>query len=173
MPRHGQVEAEPAQPSARGASEPPDSPEAPRHGVLRRIHLGTRRPSNWAKLVKFGLVGGSGYVVNLAVFAFLTQALDVHHLLAAVGAFLVAVTNNFIWNRLWTFHDSSGDSRVGAQAVRFFTVSVGGLIVNLLVLAVLVDGLDVAEVPSQAIAVAVAMPVNFVFNKMWTFGWAD
>jgi putative flippase GtrA len=62
---------------------------------------------------------------------------------------------------------------VGAQAVRFFTVSVGGLIVNLLVLAVLVDGLDVAEVPSQAIAVAVAMPVNFVFNKMWTFGWAD
>jgi dolichol-phosphate mannosyltransferase len=148
-------------------------PEASGESILRRIHLGTRRPANWAKLLKFGLVGGSGYVVNLLVFAFLTQSLDVHHLLAAVGAFLVAVTNNFCWNRLWTFRDSSGDSAMTSQAVRFFTVSVGGLAVNLVVLALLVDWLDVAELPSQAIAVAVAMPVNFILNKMWTFGWAD
>jgi putative flippase GtrA len=172
MPRHGQVEAEPAEPPSGATSEPSRS-AGESHGVLRRIHLGTRRPANWAKLVKFGLVGGSGYVVNLAVFAFLTQALDVYHLLAAVGAFLVAVTNNFAWNRVWTFSDSSGDSPVAAQAVRFLTVSVGGLAVNLIVLAALVDWLEVAELPAQAIAVAVAMPVNFVFNKMWTFGWAD
>jgi putative flippase GtrA len=148
-------------------------PEASTESLLRRIHLGTRRPANWAKLLKFGLVGGSGYVVNLVVFAILTQVLDVHHLLAALGAFLVAVTNNFAWNRAWTFRDSSGDTPLVSQAVRFLTVSIGGLIVNLVVLALLVDWLDVAELPSQAIAVAVAMPVNFVFNKMWTFGWAD
>jgi putative flippase GtrA len=148
-------------------------PEASGGSLLRRIHLGTRRPANWAKLVKFGIVGGTGYVVNLLVFAFLTQSLDVYHLLAAVGAFLVAVTNNFAWNRYWTFRDSSGDTPIVSQAVRFLTVSVGGLVVNLIVLALLVDLLDVAELPSQAIAVAVAMPVNFVLNKMWTFGWAD
>ena len=148
-------------------------PEASGESLLRRIHLGARRPANWAKLVKFGLVGGTGYVVNLLVFAFLTQALDVYHLLAAVGAFLVAVTNNFAWNRAWTFRDSSGDSSIASQGARFFAVSVGGLVVNLIVLAILVDAVDLAELPSQAIAVAVAMPVNFVFNKMWTFGWAD
>ena len=146
--------------------------EASGEGILRRIHRGTRRSANWGQLVKFGLVGGTGYAVNLAVFAFLTQSLDVYHLLAAVGAFLVAVTNNFGWNRSWTFRDSSGGLPLGSQAVRFLTVSVGGLTVNLLVLGMLVDWLHVAELPSQAIAVAVAMPVNFVFNKMWTFGWA-
>jgi dolichol-phosphate mannosyltransferase len=148
-------------------------PEAPELGVLRRIGHGVRRPANWAKLVKFGVVGGSGYVVNLVVFAILTQGLDVHHLLAAVGAFLVAVTNNFVWNRAWTFRDSSGDTHIASQAVRFLAVSVGGLLVNLVALALLVDWLEVAELPAQAIAVAIAMPVNFVFNKMWTFGWAD
>ncbi len=42
--------------------------------TARRIGRGTRNPDNWTQLVKFGLVGGSGYVVNLCVFAVLTRA---------------------------------------------------------------------------------------------------
>ena len=41
-------------------------------GIFRRIHLGTRKPENWMQLFKFGVVGGSGYVINLIVFAVLT-----------------------------------------------------------------------------------------------------
>jgi putative flippase GtrA len=137
-------------------------------GVARRIHLGTRRPSNWLQLFKFGLVGASGYVVNLIVFALLAEAAGVHHIAAAVGAFCVAVTNNFVWNRHWTFQATSGHA--GFQAARFFTVSVIALGFNLIVLELLVSGAELAEVPSQAIAVALAMPVNFIGNKLWTFG---
>ena len=50
-----------------GGRRPPES--RTEDGVLRRIHLGTRKPGNWMQLFKFGLVGGSGYVVNLVVFA--------------------------------------------------------------------------------------------------------
>ena len=144
--------------------------EASAVGVLRRIHLGTRRPANWAKLIKFGLVGVGGYAINLAVFAFLTQALDVYHLLAAVGAFLIAASNNFVWNRSWTFRDSNHHRPIPHQAARFFAASVAGLGVNLVVLAALVDAVGAPEVPAQAIAVGIAMPVNFVLNKIWTFG---
>jgi putative flippase GtrA len=136
-------------------------------GIARRIHLGTRKPGNWIQLFKFGVVGVTGYVVNLLVFALLTQALEVHHIPAAIGAFCIAVTNNFLWNRHWTFQASEGHA--GFQAARFFTVSVGALGVNLVVLALLVDEIGVAEVPSQAIAVAFAMPINFIGNKLWTF----
>jgi putative flippase GtrA len=135
--------------------------------IARRIHLGTRKPGNWIQLFKFGVVGATGYVVNIAVFALLTQALDVHHIPAAVGAFCIAVTNNFLWNRHWTFEATEGHA--GFQAARFFTVSVAALGVNLVVLALLVDEIGVAEVPSQAIAVAFAMPINFIGNKLWTF----
>jgi putative flippase GtrA len=136
--------------------------------LARRVHLGTRRPSNWLQLFKFGVVGASGYVVNLAIFALLTQALDVHHIPAAVGAFCVAVANNFFWNRHWTFQATEGHA--GFQAARFFTVSVVALGVNLVALELLVSVVELAEVPSQALAVAIAMPFNFLGNKLWTFG---
>ena len=79
-----------------------DAP-APAVTLVRRVHLGTRQPANWIQLLKFGLVGGSGYVVNLAVFAVLTGPLDVHHIPAAIGAFCVAVDQQLPWNRHWTF----------------------------------------------------------------------
>ena len=135
--------------------------------LIRRIHLATRRPANWVQLFKFGLVGASGYAVNLVVFALLTEAFDVHHLVAAVGAFCVAVTNNFVWNREWTFR--ARDGHPGFQAARFFAVSLVGLGFNLVLLELLVSVAELAELPSQAIAVGLSMPVNFVGNKLWTF----
>ncbi len=139
--------------------------------LIRRVHLGTRQPRNWVQLFQFAVVGGSGYVVNLVVFALLTGAADVQHTLAAIGAFAVAVTNNFVLNRVWTFSSQGArDSHAGFQAARFFAVSLAGLAVNLVVLTLLVDGAGIAELPSQAIAVAVATPVNFIGNKLWTFG---
>ncbi len=139
--------------------------------LIRRIHLGARRPANWAQLFQFGVVGAVGYVVNLAVFAALTVALDVQHIAAAVLAFCVAVSNNFLWNRIWTFRESAEGGHTGFQATRFFAVSLAGLAVNLAVLALLVDVLGAPGIPSQAIAVAVATPVNFIGNKLWTFAW--
>jgi len=136
--------------------------------LLRRIHLGTRKPENWVQLFKFGVVGGTGYVVNLIVFAALTEGLEMHHLLAAVASFCVAVTNNFLWNRHWTFRATEGHA--GFQAIRFFAVSVLALGVNLVFLYLLVDVASAPELPSQAIAVALAMPFNFLGNKLWTFG---
>ena len=136
--------------------------------LIRRVHLGTRKPSNWIQLVKFGIVGASGYFVNLAVFAILVEVAGVHHIPAAIGAFCVAVMNNFFWNRHWTFRATHGHA--GFQAARFFAVSLGALGVNLLVLALLVDVASAPELPSQALAVAIAMPFNFVGNKLWTFG---
>jgi len=136
-------------------------------GLVRRVHLGTRRPANWMQLVKFGLVGGSGYVVNLLVFGVLAELAGVHHIPAAVGAFCVAVSNNFLLNRHWTFR--AGDGHAGFQAARFFAVSLVGLCFNLVVLELLVTVAELPELPAQALAVALAMPVNFIGNKLWTF----
>ncbi len=139
-------------------------------GVLRRIHLGTRKPGNWLQLFHFAVVGGSGYVVNLIVFTLLTGPAEINHLLAAIGAFAVAVSNNFLLNRHWTFrHQGAKEAHAGFQAARFFTVSLVGLAVNLLVLELLVTSAGLPELLSQAIAVLVATPVNFIGNKLWTF----
>ena len=132
-----------------------------------RIGAAARRPASWMQLIKFGMVGCSGYVINLAVFAVLADNLALHHALAALGAFGVAVSNNFLWNRHWTF--AAGDDHAGFQAMRFLAVSLLALLLNLAVLEALVVGTTVGSLLAQAIAVAVAMPFNFVGNKLWTF----
>jgi putative flippase GtrA len=136
--------------------------------TAKRIGRGTKKPENWLQLVQFGIVGAIGYFVNLAVFGFCTGVFDVHHIPAAITAFGVAVTNNFLWNRHWTF-DHARDGHAGFQAARFFTVSVLALGINLIVLQILVEVVEFPELASQAVAVAFAMPFNFIGNKLWTF----
>jgi putative flippase GtrA len=140
---------------------------SPAAELAYRLRAAARRPASWWQLVKFGIVGGSGYLINLGVFALLAGNLGLHHLLAAVGAFCIAVANNFLWNRSWTFEP--GDGHPGFQAARFFAVSVAALLINLAVLEALVSGTPMSELAAQAIAVAVAMPFNFLGNKLWTF----
>ena len=53
--------------------------------------------------------------------------------------------------------------------MRFLAVSLGALAINLVVLELLVSGASLGDLPAQAIAVAVAMPFNFLGNKLWTF----
>jgi putative flippase GtrA len=132
-----------------------------------RLGAAARRPANWMQLLKFGIVGGSGYLINLVVFAILASDLGWHHMIAAIAAFAVAVSSNFLWNRYWTF--GPGDGSASFQAARFFTVSVAALLINLAVLEALVSGTAIGDLTAQAIAVAIAMPFNFLGNKLWTF----
>jgi putative flippase GtrA len=132
-----------------------------------RLGAAARQPANWWQLLKFGIVGGSGYLINLGVFALLADNLGIHYLVAAIVAFAVAVSNNFLWNRYWTF--GPGEGSAGFQAVRFFAISLASLIINLAALKVLIAGAGMGEIPAQAIAVALAMPFNFLGNKLWTF----
>jgi putative flippase GtrA len=131
-----------------------------------RFNAAARQPANWVQLLKFGIVGGSGYLINLAVFALL-DGLGLEHSLAAIGAFCVAVTNNFILNRYWTFGPGEGLARM--QAARFLLVSLASLGLNLAALELLITGIGMGDLAAQAIAVALAMPFNFLGNRLWTF----
>jgi putative flippase GtrA len=137
-------------------------------GAVRdRVRAGLRRPHNWVQLVKFCVVGGSGYVVNLTVFALAVHTLGLHYLQSATLAFCVAVTNNFLWNRHWTFR--ARDGHAGFQAARFFTVSIGAFIFAAAMLQLLVVGAGMPKVSAQAVSIVAATPLNFIGNKMWSF----
>jgi putative flippase GtrA len=100
------------------------------------------------------------------VYSALVHGAGIHYLVAAVCSFLVAVTNNYTWNRLWTFRGQRG--HVAYQGMRFFVVSVVALGANLLVLQLLVSA-GLGKVAAQAIAIVLVTPLNFVGNKLWSF----
>jgi putative flippase GtrA len=131
-----------------------------------RASSALRRSHNWMQLAKFCTVGASGYVVNLTVFSALLLGAGIHHLPAATVSFLVAVTNNYAWNRLWTFRHQRG--HVAYQGLRFLLVSTIALGANLLFLGILV-WLGMPKVAAQATAIVLVTPWNFVANKLWSF----
>jgi putative flippase GtrA len=135
-------------------------------GAFGRTRDALARRQNWVQLARFCAVGASGYVVNLVVYTALLRGADLHYLVAATGSFLVAVTSNYTWNRLWTFRGQRG--HVAYQGIRFFVVSTFALGANLLILHLLVQ-LDVGKVLAQAAAIALVTPLNFVGNKLWSF----
>jgi dolichol-phosphate mannosyltransferase len=125
-----------------------------------------RARHNWEQLLKFSIVGASGFVVNLAVFTVLWKHLNYHYLVAATGSFLVAATSNYLLNRIWTFRHRRG--HVAVQGARFLVVATAAWLANLVVLRLLV-ALTVPTRLAQAIAIILVTPVNFLGNKLWSF----
>jgi len=132
-----------------------------------RVREGIRHPGNWLQLGRYGVVGAMGYVVNNAVFAFCVHVAGIDFRVAAVIAFLISVTHNFIWNRHWTFE--ARDGHAGFQAVRFFTVSVLAFLVTFGVLNLLVSVAHMPKVPANALAVIAGVPLSFLGQKLWSF----
>ena len=142
--------------------ERPSAELAARARAVRAL----RRPANWMQLAKFATVGATGYAVNLAVYTALLRGAGWHYIYAATVSFLVAVTNNYLWNRLWTFRDQRG--HVGFQGLRFFTVAVVAYGANLGILSALI-ALGMDKVAAQAMAIVLVTPLNFIGNKLWSF----
>jgi len=134
--------------------------------VLDRATLALQRRANWFQLAKFCTVGASGYVLNLAAYSLLLRGAGWHYLPAAAASFVVALTNNYTWNRLWTFRRERG--HVAYQGIRFAIVSTSALGANLLFLTALV-ALGLPKIPAQAIAIVLVTPLNFAGNKLWSF----
>jgi putative flippase GtrA len=142
--------------------ERPSAVIGARARAVRALH----RPANWMQLAKFATVGATGYALNLAVYTALLRGAGWHYIYAATVSFLVAVTNNYLWNRLWTFRDQRG--HVGFQGLRFFTVAVVAYGANLGILSALI-ALGMDKVAAQAIAIVLVTPLNFIGNKLWSF----
>jgi putative flippase GtrA len=133
---------------------------------VRLLH-GMRRPANWLQLVRFGIVGGIGFLVNVGIYALFVHSVGVDYRVAAVAAWLVAVANNFVLNRRWTF--DARDGLVHFQAMRFLVVSLVAFGFSLLLLTLLVEAAGLPKVAAQALAVGASTPLNFLGNKLWSF----
>lgn len=135
-------------------------------GILRLPDPRSAEGEDWAQLVRYCVVGGSGYLLNLAVFTGMITLLGGHYASSAVAAFVVAWTSNFFLNKYWTFrrHERSAV----AQGWRNLLVSLGTLTGNILLLQLFL-WFGLPAVPAQAIAVVLVMPPNFLLNRRWSF----
>ncbi len=121
------------------------------------------------RFIKFSIVGLSGTVVNMAVYALAVQG-GLYYMTAAVVSFLFAVTNNFYWNFRWTFRGQAPDRSLRNKYLRFLGFSVLNLGVNLVLLRVLVESFSFDKTLAQLVAIGMVSILNFGMNARFTFG---
>jgi putative flippase GtrA len=122
------------------------------------------------QFVKFGIVGLSGFVVNLILFTALQKMVPNHTAPGPYNAiysvsFLAGGVSNYFLNRIWTFRSTGHAAREGVQ---FLSVSVLALIVGLVVSALVAPVLGHGH-RTWFVATCAGIVVNFFINKYWTF----
>jgi putative flippase GtrA len=127
--------------------------------------LGSLRSPVVRQFIKYGLVGVTNTLAYMAVYAIAVSA-GVWYIAASALAFGVGATNGYLMNRSWTFRHT-GEHRTTVS--RYVVVQVGGLLTDLGLLWVLVEGLGMDKVVGQAIAIVLVVLGMFVANRYWTF----
>lgn len=119
------------------------------------------------KFLKFCVVGVSGTAIDFGLTWLCKEILKIPKILANAIGFVVAATNNYILNRIWTWGSTS--DQVGVEYVKFFTVSLIGLGLNTLILYIFNEKIKLNFYVSKVIATGVVMLWNFFANNFFTF----
>ena len=129
------------------------------------------RLSHFAKhAAKYYTVGASGVLVNLGLLFFFTEFIGLWYFLSYTLAISVSISSNFILNKFWTFRDSIDSQRTIIMYVKFVTVSLLGMGIQLASVYVLVESFLVYYMMAALISIGIAGGINFIINRRWTFG---
>lgn len=120
-----------------------------------------------AEFIKFVLVGFINLTIDFSLYLILTRLAGIDYLWANVLSFTAATVNSFIFNKKWTFRNTSKNYQ--RQYLQFYLVSGVGLGLNQIMLFLLVDKIHIYDLVAKASAVVVVTFWNYSANRVWTF----
>jgi len=138
--------------------------------TLRDQDKGSRLSLFAKHAAKYYAVGASGILVNLGLLYYLTEYVGLWYFLSYALAISVSITSNFVLNKFWTFIDSIDSQRTIVMYVKFVSVSMLGMAIQLGSIYVLVESLTVYYMLAALISICIAGAINFIINRRWTFG---
>lgn len=119
------------------------------------------------KFLKFCIVGFSGMVVDFGFTWLCKEKFKWNKYVSNSIGFVLAATNNYIWNRWWTFQ--SDNTNIPIEYGKFLMISVIGLGLNNLVIYLLHEKLNLNFYLAKLIAIGAVTIWNFVMNYRFTF----
>ena len=121
----------------------------------------------YSVFIQYAIVGCLGTAIDLGSLYVLVDFLHVNLLVATAVSFILAVINNFTLNKYWTFKNRS--SNIRKQFIKFLVVSIVGLLLTEMFMAILVYGLKLWYLFAKLITSGLILTWNFLANKYWTF----
>jgi dolichol-phosphate mannosyltransferase len=122
------------------------------------------------RLIKFGIVGASGVVVNVGGLYLFTEFARIPYFIASVIAIELSILSNFTVNLLWTWRDRSQEGTVWTKIVRYHIgAGATAFLGNYLILIALTEFFGMHYMISNLIGIAVGTISNYLINDLWTF----
>lgn len=136
---------------------------------MSRLRYVARQPAanhTRVQVLRYLIVGSSGYLLAVSVYALLLAA-GAHPYPAVAVIFVLNGAFNFVLLRSWAF--PSSERATHAELWRFCVVACGSLVVNYSSFALLYSVAGASALPAQAMAIIIATPVGFLANRYWSF----
>jgi dolichol-phosphate mannosyltransferase len=121
------------------------------------------------RLVRFGLVGASGVLVNIALLYGLVELARLNHLLAAALATEAAILSNFALNHRWTFRRAPATLPWLQRVARYQVIALGGLLISVGVLAALTHWLRLHYLTANLVGIGAGLVWNYSANLCFTW----
>ena len=119
------------------------------------------------RFIRFGIVGASGMIVDFGVTWLCKEKLRWNKYVSNSLGFILAASNNYFWNRLWTFHSESVE--IVREYSTFVLIALVGLGLNNLIIWLLHGKAQLNFYLSKLIAIGCVMIWNFSMNYVFTF----
>ena len=116
---------------------------------------------DWKHFISYLFVGGAATLVEWLFFWLFEGVLHIQYLVATVLAIVISTFSNWLFGRLWTFKDSQ-KGNVLLEIGKIYVASIVGLLLNLLIMWVLVDGIHLHEMLSKIIATGIVFLYNYL-----------
>ena len=124
--------------------------------------------TEFSHLVKFMVVGFTGIIVNEGILYFLTTA-GIYILISSLCGIEASIISNYILNDIWTFRDVQNRYGWRRRLVRFHSVSIAGIIINITTLYCLTVWLGIYYLISNLVGIFLAFTWNFLVNRGYTW----
>lgn len=145
------------------------------------------KSDTFTQLIKYGIVGGIGFIIDFGVFWLLNNYMKVSYLFAPqiseltnfqlstetintsishIISSILAIINNFILNSYFTFKVT--DSKI-KRFLSFFSIAIVGLVISTMLLSFFIQVLQLSDLLAKLISVGIVAILQFGFNKFLTF----